>query len=238
MDAEVADAAMLFADPTRAKVIEALLGGHSASAGELARRAGVSPATASAHLRRLLDADAVSLEAKGRHRYYRLRDARVARAFEALAAMAPPARDRDAPHRRVAADLRFARRCYDHLAGVAGVRIAESLARRKIVVNDHGTYRVSARGSAFFDSIGIDVAALEASRRSFGFPCLDWSEHTHHVAGALGAALLAELRARGWVTPKPASRALQMTAAGLEGLQAFFGVSLEDDARALGLPAR
>ncbi len=53
-DVDVVPAASLIAEPTRAAMITALLDDRPLAAGELARLAGVSPATASAHLARLL----------------------------------------------------------------------------------------------------------------------------------------------------------------------------------------
>lgn len=227
MDADIASAARLFADTTRAGLLASLLDGRSLTAGDLARQAGVSAATASAHLRRLLDAGAVSLEASGRHRYYRLSDARIARAFEALAAVAP-ATDRAPGRSRIPAELRWARRCYDHLAGTVGVRMADSLTKRRFLVNERGTYRVTARGQELFGAFGIDMDQLTRARRSFAFACLDWSERTHHVAGALGAAILAELKERGWVQAKASSRALAVSPAGVSGLEDVFGVTLAE----------
>ncbi|MDQ2780455.1 MAG: ArsR family transcriptional regulator, partial [Pseudomonadota bacterium] len=80
--------AALVADPSRAQMLCLLLHGAHASATELAAAASVSAPTASAHLRQLLDAGLLACEARGRHRYYRLADAEVARALEALAMVA------------------------------------------------------------------------------------------------------------------------------------------------------
>ena len=82
--------ASLLADPARARMLDSLLAGRALPAGELARRAGVTPPTASAHLRRLLDGGLLSVEAQGRHRYYRLAGPAVAEAIEALSLIAPP----------------------------------------------------------------------------------------------------------------------------------------------------
>ena len=77
-DADIAPVAALIADPTRAAILTALLGGRALAAGELARLAGVSAATASAHLARLLDGGLVDVLRQGRHRYYRLAGHEVA----------------------------------------------------------------------------------------------------------------------------------------------------------------
>ena len=76
------------------------------------------PATASGHLGKLMAAELLVCEQRGRHRYYRLADDEVAHALEAIALIAErrthtaawannPTRQR----------LRFARCCYGHLAG-------------------------------------------------------------------------------------------------------------------------
>lgn len=84
----LARAAALVADPARSRMLAYLLSGEYASAGELAKAASVTAATASGHLRRLLDARFVVCEPRGRHRYFRLADAEVAHALEALALVA------------------------------------------------------------------------------------------------------------------------------------------------------
>ena len=48
--ADIAPVAALLADPARAAMLGALLGGSALAAGELSQVAGISPATASAHL--------------------------------------------------------------------------------------------------------------------------------------------------------------------------------------------
>jgi DNA-binding transcriptional ArsR family regulator len=84
----LARVAAIVADPARSRMLAYLLSGEYASASELAKVASVAPATASGHLGKLLDARFVVCEPRGRHRYYRLADAEVAHALEALALVA------------------------------------------------------------------------------------------------------------------------------------------------------
>ena len=84
----LARVAALVADPSRARMLAFLLSGEYASAGELARTASVGAATASAHLVKLVDAGLLVCEPRGRHRYFRIADADVAHALEALAMVA------------------------------------------------------------------------------------------------------------------------------------------------------
>ena len=80
--------AALLGDPTRARMLAALMGGQWLAAGELARAAGVTAQTASSHVARLLDSELVVLRTQGRHRYFRLADADIAHALEALSIVA------------------------------------------------------------------------------------------------------------------------------------------------------
>jgi DNA-binding transcriptional ArsR family regulator len=134
-DVDVVPAASLIADPTRAAMITALLDERPLAAGELARLAGVSPATASAHLARLLNGGLVKMIKQGRHRYYHLAGPEVAAVMEALANLsnATPVQVRSLRESRDAAALAEARTCYDHLAGRAGVALLEALLGRGIL---------------------------------------------------------------------------------------------------------
>ncbi|MGA9490881.1 MAG: helix-turn-helix domain-containing protein, partial [Mycobacterium sp.] len=58
----------------------ALAGGRALPAGELARRAGVPPTAASAHLRRLTEAGLIKVRVQGRHRYHEIVDLAALRA--------------------------------------------------------------------------------------------------------------------------------------------------------------
>lgn len=230
MDVDVARAAGLFADQTRADVVAALLDGRALTAGELARAAGVSAPTVSGHLHRLLDAGLLAVEAQGRHRYYRLVDERTARAFEALAALAPVRQVSSLRQPQVATALRAARTCYDHLAGNAAVQLADALVERDVLARHPGGYRVTEPGVGQLTAFGLNVPALHRPRRSFAHPCLDWSERRHHVAGALGAALLDRMLDLGWLSRQPGSRVVHIHQPGRKGLLQSFGCDLRQPA--------
>jgi DNA-binding transcriptional ArsR family regulator len=127
LDRDLAPVASLIGDPTRIAMLAALAEGHSLPAGQLARRAGVHPATATAHLRRLAEGGLVIVRAQGRHRYHELAGPRVAAAVEALAQLAPATPVRSLRTARAAKTLAEARTCYDHLAGRRGVQLRDRL---------------------------------------------------------------------------------------------------------------
>jgi DNA-binding transcriptional ArsR family regulator len=205
---ELADVAALLADRTRARILEELLAGPPLPAGALAVRVGVAPSTVSGHLAKLQDAGLIVVRPVGRRREAALARPEVAEALEALGQLAGEARPIGLRAVNGKAALREARSCYDHLAGRAGVALADSLVTRGALSFADGAFAVS--DDAFFASqFGIDVAALPP-RRPVVRACMDWTERRPHVAGSLGAALLDVFLARGWVARRPDGRALNV----------------------------
>ncbi|QGZ61950.1 ArsR/SmtB family transcription factor [Paraburkholderia acidisoli] len=80
----LARVAALLADPGRAAMLWALMDGSARPAGELTLVAGLSPSAASGHLARLTEGGLLALDARGRHRYYRIATPEIAAAIEAL----------------------------------------------------------------------------------------------------------------------------------------------------------
>lgn len=211
VDPNFAQIAALIGDPTRAAMLAALLGGRALSASELAQGAGVSPQTASSHLARLLEGGLVQVFASGRHRYYQLANPEVAHVLEALSTLATPAPITSLRQSQQAQTLRFARTCYDHLAGVVGVAFTERLVENNLLTQQDDLYQVTASGKVWLHERGIDLEAIQCRRRVVARACLDWSERRFHVAGALGAALTDWLLTQGWFRRVAGSRALRLT---------------------------
>jgi DNA-binding transcriptional ArsR family regulator len=220
-DADVSVPAALVGDPTRAAFLTALSGGVAMPATELAQRAGVTASTASVQLAKLVDGGLLEAERNGRHRYYRLRSEDVAAALESLAALAPPTKARSLKQARIGADLRAARTCYDHLAGVLGVALFDALLRERVLNTE---LEPTAAGRRTLRELGIELEP-GTSRRPYARRCLDWSERRHHLAGALGAALAARFFELGWIERTGSSRAVRVTPRGREALAR--GLSLE-----------
>lgn len=227
LDADFAPVAALLADRARAAMLTALLDGRPLAAGELARTAGVSAPTASAHLGRLLDGGLVTVVRQGRHRYYRLRGSEVAQVIEALSRISPPVRVRSLRQSRDARRLREARTCYDHLAGQAGVALFAALVDGGLIeAAGPGAYEVTAKGEERLEKLGLDLAGLRRARRRFAWQCLDWTERRPHLNGVLGAALLERMIELGWFERGATRRALAVTGDGYRGLADSFGCVL------------
>lgn len=206
-------------EPARARMLCCLLDGHARTATELGVVGGTGASTASGHLAKLVEQGLVNVLSQGRHRYFRLAGAGVSRALEALMVVAGTPRATFNPS--TPEHLREARTCYDHLAGGWAVSLHDAFLARGWLTADRGAYRIERHGDAGFTSMGIDMAAVLASKRRLACPCMDWSERRPHLAGALGSALLQLALARGWVRRELDSRGLRVTAKGRAGLRAL-----------------
>jgi DNA-binding transcriptional ArsR family regulator len=215
----IARVAAIIGETSRAQVLSVLMADRALTATELAAHVGVTKQTLSAHLAKLLDAQLIAVEAQGRHRYFRLANRDVARLIESLMGVAfRSGAVRLLTHPREPA-LRKARVCYDHLAGEIAVEMLEALVARGVIRDDAGGFTLTRAGEGWFESFGIDTAALAAQRRILCRPCLDWCERRHHLAGALGAALLHRIFTLRWARPARDSRVVSFTPSGEQALR-------------------
>jgi len=227
MDANAAVIASLVSDCSRAAMLTALLDGRFHPASELASMAGIKPQTASFHLAKMIEADVITMEKQGRHRYYGIRNQEVAHVMETLLSIAPPVPIKSLQQHNEDKKIRYARTCYDHLAGRVGVQVTEALLRMELMEDVGETYQITEQGEAFFTAFHIDLVETHKKRRAYILKCLDWSERRHHLAGALGNALLEKMLEKGWLERLPKTRAIQVTAAGTIGFQETFGIDVD-----------
>lgn len=215
---KLASVAAVIADATRARMLCHLLAGEYASAGELARAASISPATASGHLGKLMEAGLLVCEPRGRHRYYRLADDEVAHALEALSLMAERRTHQAEWASPTRQRLRYARCCYGHLAGQLGVELFSQLLAREWLTPTGDGYVLTAQGKAGlaawdFGGEGFDRTGQTRGQR-VAYRCLDWSERRDHMAGKLPKALLTHCLEKGWLRRVDGERALTVTPTG------------------------
>lgn len=224
LDARISFPAAMLADQTRETIVMALMDGRAYTSKELAHRAGVTPQTASFHLKKMVEAQLLSCHCQGRHAYYRIDGPDVAAAVEALVRIAPTP-GLPSHLKGQAAPFLFARRCYDHLAGRLGVAVAEQVAARGLVALSGIDIELTQQGSDFFEAMGLDVAGLRKRRRAFLRPCIDCTERKPHLAGALATALLDHFAEDGWVTDGAQARTLKITTRGRKQFADNFGVT-------------
>ena len=226
--ANLVEVAALVGDTARATMLNALMGGQSLTATELAYCAHVSRSTASGHLSKLVAARLLTVIRDRRFSYYRIASPLVATMLESMKVVAaievPPRR-----HPRSANDkaLRFARSCYDHLAGQVGVAVTDALvAMGHIVLTDEGG-EVTSSGGHFLSAFGADLrqrnrrvlASLVSTGASVVITSRDLSE--------LG--FLDRLLELGWLKCVSDSRALQLTSSGKAGLSETFQIEINNE---------
>lgn len=224
---KIASVAFLIAEPARAAMLMALIDGRARPAGELAYAAGVTAQTASSHLAKLLAGGMISVESQGRHRYYRLANEQVAQLLEQLAVIDTAPAIRRMPLMPKARAYRFARCCYNHLAGQLGAAITHALIERGLLtVTDNKQYVVNAAGEAWFGQWEIVLAQLPVRRQGMARACLDWTEREHHLAGPLGTALLDAFCNMGWLVKTAQSRAVTVTPKGALALKRHLDIDV------------
>ena len=241
-DADLSVIGSLLAEPARARVLQALADGRELPANMLAAEAGVSAATISEHLRKLLNGGLVLVTARGRYRYYRLAGPQVSDLLEAMARVAPARPVTSLQEGTRANALRRARSCYDHLGGRLSVALTSAFLDKGFLAGHHGgvglgraddprptggvlgpaAYLLTDAGMDALRDLGAEPPANLAVRC-----CVDWTERRHHMAGMVGGILLEQFRTRDWVRPGRYHRALTITDACRAELAARFGVAAE-----------
>ncbi|SEN81881.1 DNA-binding transcriptional regulator, ArsR family [Lihuaxuella thermophila] len=225
----LAEAAALLCEPSRAKMVQCLLDGRFHTATELAVYAGITPQTASHHLYKMTECNLVQVKKNGRHRYYRLSSAEAAQMIESLLCIAPPEKIRSLKQFDRYHAIRFARTCYDHLAGKVGVALTEAMRDLAILEQRENCFYLTEKGKLCLQEFGIDVTAALKKRRSFARCCLDWSERRYHLAGSLGHAILERLLTLEWIRRLPHTRAVQVTEEGKRGFSQVFGLDVRNE---------
>jgi len=219
------DVASLIGDKSRSLMLWNLLDGRAYTATELSLCADITAQSASNHLSKLIGADILAVEKQGRHRYYRFANEDVARVIESIASLLPSTKKNtkqilDPP------GITQARSCYDHIAGKFGVELTGALLGKGIILPFEKKYSVSNRGKKWFRSVEINIEEVQLQKRSFAYPCLDWSERRHHLAGALGAALLQMMVQEAWLRKSKHSRELFITSKGKSELKKSLNLEL------------
>lgn len=203
--------AALIADPTRSRMLVCLLGGEARTAGELAHAAGITARAVGSLLAELQQAGLARRRPQGRHAYFVLADAELARALRhaGLAAASDPVAARW--QRPTVTPLKHARRCYGHLAGELGVAQLHMLLARGHLAESQAGFTLTPTGQQWLATLRL---AHPPARGRLAYRCLDWSERQDHLAGTLASALLDHYLEQGWLRADPDSRALHTTRAG------------------------
>jgi DNA-binding transcriptional ArsR family regulator len=219
---DLARVARTIGDSTRIRMLTLLMEGRAHTAKELAHGAGVDPATATAHLRRLREDSLVTWTSQGRYKYFRLASTQVARCIESLLVIAGPPRTEAGAKPE---PLHLARFCYDHLAGRLGTRMTGFFVEQRLLLAEGKDFLPTPKGRRWFAAFGVEVDALGRARRKIARACLDWSERSDHLAGALGAEVARRMVEAGWLKRRPGTRVVLVTTNGARALRTHFGIN-------------
>ncbi|WP_220711025.1 ArsR/SmtB family transcription factor [Enterobacter cancerogenus] len=212
----IAAVAAAMADPSRVKMLCALMDGRAWTATELSAAAEVAPSTASGHLARLVEGQLITCLSQGRHRYYRLAGHDVAELIEQM--MGLSWRRITPPQTRAPKAMRDARTCYDHLAGTVAVQIYDFMQAERWLEADGSA--LTRYGREQFLKLAIPLNS--STRRKACCACLDWSERRFHLGGEAGAALLVHLENKGWIQRVVGFREVVVTASGNVAIKRLF----------------
>lgn len=223
--ASISQVASLMADPKRSAMLWALIDGMARPSEELAQLAGLTPSSACAHLARLSASGLLKREARGRKRYFRLAAPEIGTAVEALASVtireAEPVLEKE-PVISVPLAMRKARLCRDHLGGEVAADLLQRLLDAQWLQQIEHHLDITLTGREAFASLGIFIDALaprDGRLCTLCTCCCGDDERRPHLGGALGSSLLKLFVQSGWVRVTDETRAAQVTAVGLRGIQ-------------------
>ncbi|AKA84286.1 MULTISPECIES: ArsR/SmtB family transcription factor [Pseudomonas] len=213
----ISQIASLLAEPKRTVMLWALMDGSAKSSEELATLAGLSPASANAHLARLAGSGLLRTEARRGKRLFRVAAADVSVAIDALASTTMASAARSTPNALPPALmapplLRRARLCHGHLGGELAAGLYRRMLEAGWIQRHEQRTEVTVKGAQYLAGLGIFTQALAAP---LACDCFDWSQQQPHLGGALGAGLLQLFLQSGWISVVNESRALQVSDLGL-----------------------
>ncbi len=224
--ASISQIASLMADPKRSAMLWALIDGMARPSEELALMAGLTPSSACAHLARLSAGGLLKREARGRKRYFRLAAPEIGTAVEALASVSIPDCERHDPAPAqvpaVPLAMRRARLCRDHLGGEVAAELLQRLLDAEWLQHTEQQLEITLAGRAHFARQGIFIDALaqrDGRLCSLCSCCSEAHDRRPHLGGALGSSLLKLFVQSAWVRVSDESRAVQLTPAGVRGIQ-------------------
>jgi len=158
---------------------------------------------------------------QGRHRFFRFRDEGSAEAIERLLGIASRVAHREVLTGPKDAHMRYARTCYDHLAGEAAVALLDRLLAARSLYYDGPTLSVAAAAKESLAPLGIELSALRHDDRPVCRACLDWSMRRDHIAGRLGCIILEKMLEQRWASRSRDSRVVTFSTTGHQAFLAL-----------------
>lgn len=213
----ISQIASLLAEPKRTAMLWSLMDGSAKSPEELATLAGLSPASANAHLARLTGSGLLRIEARRGKRLFRVAAVDVSVAIDALASTTLASAIRsspDAPPLALVAPplLRHVRLCRGHLGGELAAGLYERMLVAGWIERREQRIEVTVKGVQQLAGLGIFTQALASP---LVCDCFDWSQQQPHLGGALGAGLLQLFLQSNWISLVNEARAVVVNDVGV-----------------------
>ena len=226
------------AHPARSAMLLLLMNGQAMTATELANHAGITRQTTSTHIAHLLEAGLIRVVTQGRHKYIQLASRDIATLIEQLLVLDAQRRgeaDYSPPKSTIIfgpkdPNLRFARVCYDHLAGELGGWCYQIMLDHEWVSEVEHRIEITEIGNAKLHQLGaMHIRPQESTKTprhlTSGLrPCMDWSERRTHLSGTIAASMLQRWLELGWCTRVMHSRELCFNKTGLAQLKQWLDV--------------
>lgn len=214
--------AAAISDPSRVKMLCALMDGRAWTATELSVVADIAASTASSHLSRLVSEKLIICLSQGRHRYYLLAGTHIARLLEHM--MGVSWRSESIAKISTPSSLRISRTCYDHFAGEIAVNLYDCMISEGWVTADGASLMLA--GHERFRQLGVKLNPK--TRRKECCACLDWSERRFHLGGEAGAAFFACCEQKGWLSRAKGFREVRVTSSGKRAFKKLFGLCISE----------
>lgn len=219
---DISEVAAIFSDKSRAIMLVELLGG-ARTTGELAKIANIKPQTATYHLNKMADNKLIIKNRFGRNSYYKIASEDVAKILEALLQLSKDPKITSLKESIKSEQIRFARLCYDHIAGKLGVILFNKLIELNYAKVIGNSVFLTEEGILNLKNIGF---IIDENKEYIGELCRDWSEKTNHVSGELGNMLYISLLNLDLIEKDPDSRKIKLKNSGKAFLKENFNINI------------
>ncbi|CDG98241.1 Transcriptional regulator, ArsR family [Xenorhabdus bovienii str. puntauvense] len=211
--------------PSRIAILSLLMAGQALTAKELAYSVGIEPSTTTNHLNILIKSNLITFIRRGRYKYFQLANNEVAHLLESMMVLGPPIKvQRKLPN----PDLCTARFCYDHIAGFLGTSIYKFLISQNFILQDNNHLVLNKNIDNLLNLLRVDNFEDLCRGRKIAYACIDWSERTPHIAGALGTALAYAFIDNKWIKRRENSRVIEITTLGKISLSENFNINIDE----------
>ncbi|MGL4874714.1 MAG: helix-turn-helix domain-containing protein [Clostridium sp.] len=218
---DISTIASIFSDKSRAIMLVELLGG-ARTTGELAKASKIKPQTATYHLNKMVELNIIKNNKYGKNSYYKIENEEIAKVLEMLMQLSKEPKISSLKESVQSEQIRFARLCYDHIAGRLGVKIFEKLIDDEYIEVKGNSIFITDKGRLNLKKMGFTIEGKKYS----GELCRDWSEKSNHISGELGTMIYVNLLKLGLIEKDKETRKLFITNKGREFFREEFNLSI------------